>query len=227
MFKKFVALVLAVVISAGTIPASAATYKGVDINGDGKIDIRDVIQLAAHVKGKRTLSANAVKKADLSGDGIININDVIKLAAYIKGGNTSTQKTTKELADELATLVNKERRSRGLKAYVYSSELSAAAAKRAQEIAKKYDQVRPNGTQCFTVLSEYGIKYTSAGENIAYGQTTPTIAFNSFMNSAPHRSNMMNANMTYMGIGVYRGSDGTMYWAQFFANGSGMTGKQI
>lgn len=227
MFKKFVALVLAVVISAGCIPASAATNKGVDINGDGKINVTDVVQLAAFVKGKRTMSASVQKKADLNGDGKINVTDIIKLAAYIKGVQPVKQKTTKQLADELATLVNKERRSRNIKAYVYSSELSAAAAKRAQEISRVYDHTRPNGTTCFTVLSEYGISYTSAGENIAYGQTTPTIAFNSFLNSAPHRSNMLNTNMTYMGIGVYRGSDGTLYWAQLFASGSGMSGSQI
>ena len=227
MFKKMIAFVLAVVMSASCISTSAATLRGADINGDGKINITDLTRLAAFVKGKRSLSASAQKKADLNGDGKVNITDVTLMAAYIKGGKSAGQKTNKELADELAVLVNKERRSRGLKAYVYSSELSSAAAKRAQEISKSYGHYRPDGRECFTVLAEYGISVTSAGENIAYGYDTAQSACDAFMNSAPHRSSILDANKTYMGMGAYRASDGTIYWAQLFASGSGMSGKQV
>jgi uncharacterized protein YkwD len=227
MFKKFVALVLAVVISAGCIPASAATFRGVDLNGDGQINVTDLVKMAAAVKGKRALSANAQKKADLNGDGKVNVTDIVMLAAYIKGGKTTDKKSNSALADELAVLVNKERRSRNLKAYVYSPELSAAAAKRAQEISKSYGHNRPDGRECFTVLAEYGISVTSAGENIAYGYDSAQSACNAFMNSAPHRSSILDANKTYMGMGAYRASNGTIYWAQLFASGRGMSGSQV
>lgn len=227
MIKKIIALVLAMVMSAGCISASAATFRGADINGDSKINVTDLVRMAAFVKGKRTMSTSAQKKADLNGDGKINITDIVMQAAFIKGGKTSGQKTDRDLADELAVLVNKERRSRGLKAYVYSSELSAAAAKRAQEISKSYGHNRPDGRECFTVLAEYGISVTSAGENIAYGFDTAQSACDAFMNSAPHRSSILDANKTYMGMGAYRASDGTTYWAQLFASGSGMSGKQV
>ncbi|SFC60459.1 CAP domain-containing protein [Ruminococcus albus] len=227
MFKKMIAFVLAVVMSAGCISASAATFRGVDINGDGKINVTDLVKMAAFVKGKRTISASAQKKADLNSDGKVNVTDLVMQAAFIKGGKTNDQKINKELADELAVLVNKERRSRGLNAYLYSSELSAAASKRAQEISKSYGHNRPDGRECFTVLAEYGISVTSAGENIAYGFNTAQSACDAFMNSAPHRSSILDANKTYMGMGAYRASDGTVYWAQLFANGSGMSGKQV
>ena len=77
------------------------------------------------------------------------------------------------------------------------------------------------------VLAEYGISVTSAGENIAYGFDTARSACDAFMNSAPHRSSILDANKTYMGMGAYRASDGTTYWAQLFASGSGMSGKQV
>lgn len=227
MYKKMIAFVLAALMSAGCITAGAATSGKVDINGDGKVNVTDIVKIASHIKGKSRLSAAAQKKADLNGDGTINVTDIVILASSIKGVKNNDQNSTKALADELASLVNKERRSRGLKAYVYSSELSAAAAKRAQEISRVFDHTRPDGRSCFTVLGEYGISVTAAGENIAYGQSSPKSAFDSFMNSAPHRSSMLDANKTYMGIGVYRGHDGTLYWAQLFANGSGMSGYQI
>ena len=52
MIKKMIALVLAMVMSAGCISASAATFRGADINGDSKINVTDLVRMAAFVKGK-------------------------------------------------------------------------------------------------------------------------------------------------------------------------------
>ena len=56
-----------------------------DVNNDNKINITDVILVAAHVKGKKLLSGTSIKAADVNKDGKINITDVTKIAAHIKG----------------------------------------------------------------------------------------------------------------------------------------------
>ncbi|SFC59959.1 dockerin type I repeat-containing protein [Ruminococcus albus] len=56
-----------------------------DVNGDSKINITDITLVAAHVKGKRILSAEKQKAADVNKDGKINITDITKIAAHVKG----------------------------------------------------------------------------------------------------------------------------------------------
>ena len=62
----------------------ALAKKG-DINGDGKINNTDIIKLAAHVKGKKTLDKYSLNAADVNGDKKVNNTDVIQLAAHVKG----------------------------------------------------------------------------------------------------------------------------------------------
>ena len=54
-----------------------------DMNGDNKVNVTDIIKIAAHIKGKRLLPDPSA--ADFNKDGKINVTDIIKLAAHIKG----------------------------------------------------------------------------------------------------------------------------------------------
>ena len=112
-------------------------------------------------------------------------------------------------------LVNKYRKQNGLASVKLDSALSDAASTRAKEIVSSFSHTRPNGSSCFTVLSENGISYNGAGENIAYGQSSPDEVMTAWMNSAGHRANILNASFTRLGVGVYE-SGGTLYWAQLF-----------
>lgn len=56
-----------------------------DLNGDGKINITDVIILRRYVSGLITLDADKLAAADLNGDGKVNITDVIILRRYVSG----------------------------------------------------------------------------------------------------------------------------------------------
>lgn len=121
-----------------------------------------------------------------------------------------------EYAEQVAVLVNKERSAYGLQPVKVSPILSEAANIRAGELKDSFSHTRPNGTSCFTAMSELGIQYRSAAENIAYGQKTPEIVMNAWMNSSGHRANILNEKMEYIGVGViYR--NGVYYWSQFFA----------
>lgn len=121
-----------------------------------------------------------------------------------------------EYAEQVAVLVNKERNAYGLQPVKISPTLSEAANIRAGELKENFSHTRPNGTSCFTAMSELGIQYRAAAENIAYGQKNPESVMNAWMNSSGHRANILNEKMEYIGVGViYR--DGVYYWSQFFA----------
>lgn len=122
-----------------------------------------------------------------------------------------------EYAKQVAILVNRERSSYGLQPVKYSPLLSEAANVRSSELRKNFSHTRPNGTSCFTVLKEFDISYFSAAENIAYGQRTPEIVMNAWMNSSGHRANILNKNTEYIGVGVVY-SNGIYYWIQLFAS---------
>ena len=118
-------------------------------------------------------------------------------------------------ANAVLNLVNKYRKQNGLASVKLDSALSGAASTRAKEIVSSFSHTRPNGSSCFTVLSENGISYNGAGENIAYGQSSPDEVMTAWMNSAGHRANILNASFTRLGVGVYE-SGGTLYWTQLF-----------
>ncbi|MCH5210631.1 MAG: CAP domain-containing protein [Oscillospiraceae bacterium] len=118
-------------------------------------------------------------------------------------------------AYQVIELVNAERAKYGLSALSADTTLMNAAHKRAVETVTSFSHTRPNGTKFSTVLSEYGVSYRTAGENIAYGQRTPQDVVNSWMNSSGHRANILNSSYTKIGVGCYK-SGSTYYWSQLF-----------
>ena len=120
-----------------------------------------------------------------------------------------------DFASQVAALVNAERAKYGLSALTVDTNVQQAALVRAKETAQSFSHTRPNGSSFSTALTEAGVSYRTAGENIAYGQTTPQQVMNAWMNSSGHRANILNANYTTIGVG-YTVINGTAYWAQLF-----------
>src|SRR5947209_19244312 len=54
------------------------------------------------------------------------------------------------------------------------------------------------------------------GENIAWGQRTPAAVMTAWMNSAPHKANILNCAAKALGVGVATKADATPYWPQAF-----------
>ena len=117
--------------------------------------------------------------------------------------------------NEVLRLVNKHRASNGLSPVSLDNAISSAADIRAKEIVRSFSHTRPDGRSCFSVLSDSGISYNGAGENIAYGQDNPEEVMTAWMNSEGHRANILNGSFTKLGVGVYS-SGGTVYWVQLF-----------
>lgn len=119
-------------------------------------------------------------------------------------------------ANQVVDLVNKERTKAGLPALTVDSGAAAAAQTRAKEIVSSFSHTRPDGSAFNTALSAAGVNYSGAGENIAYGQTTPEQVMDGWMNSAGHRANILNGSFTSIGVGHHQDASGVDYWTQLF-----------
>ena len=119
-------------------------------------------------------------------------------------------------ANQVVKLVNEERAKAGLSPLSVNSKAANAAQTRAREIEKSFSHTRPDGSSFNTALTEAGVSFRGAGENIAYGQTTPQQVMEGWMNSSGHRANILNANYTSIGVGHYKNGAGVDYWTQLF-----------
>ncbi len=136
-------------------------------------------------------------------------------ANYLSMTQTSTG--VENYPREVLRLVNIERAKAGLPAFTTTQPLTSAADKRAKEITSAFSHTRPNGSNFFTVLREYGVPFRTSGENIAYGQKTPQQVVSTWMGSPGHRRNILNPRFTKIGIGFAQ-SKGRNYWTQEFTN---------
>lgn len=131
--------------------------------------------------------------------------------------DTTNSDFTKEQL-EVLEIVNKERKSNGLKPLTLNKELSSVATIKSQDMIDKgyFDHTSPTYGSPFDMMKSFGISYKAAGENIAKGQKTPSEVMNSWMNSSGHRANILSSNFTELGVGIAKDSKGTIYWTQMF-----------
>lgn len=122
--------------------------------------------------------------------------------------------------------INSRRAAAGLNPIFFSETLSRAARIRAEELMSNMSHTRPDGTMCFTVLSEVSsYTFRSYAENIAAGPETALSAVTTFMNSELHRSNILSAEMTSVGLATFvvkptddNASGYRIYWVEMFAD---------
>jgi uncharacterized protein YkwD len=138
-----------------------------------------------------------------------------ELAAIPVTNRTVTARDTSGYIAEVVRLVNQERSKRGLGELKMFPRLNRAAAIRADEVIVSWGHPRPDGSDITTLFSQLGIKWSSIGENIAKGQTTPEMVVNGWMNSEGHRENILKPEYKYIGVGVAE-SNGKLHWAQLF-----------
>lgn len=139
----------------------------------------------------------------------ININQIIKIP---------TIGDIQKLEKEVVTLVNKERTKKGLAPLKANWELSRVARYKSDDMATKnyFSHTSPTYGSPFTMMTNFGVKYTTAGENIAMGQQTAASVMSSWMNSPGHKANILSVNFTEIGVGAAKKNNGTIYWTQQF-----------
>lgn len=127
--------------------------------------------------------------------------------------NSDSSSSSSNYAEQVLELVNKERADAGVSALSLDDNLCKAAQVRAKEISESFSHTRPDGSSCFTVLNSYGISYSGAGENIAYGSSTSSGVMKQWMNSSGHRANILNSKWKKIGVGY---DPSTKCWVQLF-----------
>ena len=120
-----------------------------------------------------------------------------------------------EYEQEVIRLVNEIRAERGLSALSYDWELGRVARYKSQDMSDNgyFSHTSPTYGSPFQMMKSFGVRYKSAGENIARGQRTPQAVVDAWMSSEGHRANILNASFTHIGVGYV--SDGK-YWTQMF-----------
>ena len=155
---------------------------------------------------------------------IISANTQIKNPALIYPGqkiNIPTVTTTTQ-ENEVVRLVNAERAKSGLPALKTNWELSRVARYKSADMANKgyFSHNSPTYGTPFQMMENFGLRFTAAGENIAYGQRTPAEVMRDWMNSPGHRSNIMSGSFSEIGVGLAKNKNGVCYWTQMFIRAS-------
>ena len=131
----------------------------------------------------------------------------------------STPSNVSSIESEVVRLVNAERSKQGLSPLKMSAELSKVARTKSQDMADKnyFSHTSPTYGSPFDMMKQFGIKYNTAGENIAKGYDSAQSVVTGWMNSPGHRANILSPNFGTIGVG-YVEKNGTTYWTQMFTN---------
>lgn len=145
----------------------------------------------------------------------------VSLRSYSSAYNQRAQEQWEiDYCNQVFDLTNQIRAEYGLSPLQKLDSLTAAAADRAWETTVYNSHTRPDGTSCFTVLSDYGLNMAGRGENLAVWHDTPQKAVNSWMNNAAHRNIILNPDFKYLGVGFYYVENDPKgnyyYWEQLY-----------
>lgn len=134
------------------------------------------------------------------------------------GGSTNT--TTSQLTadeQEVFDLINAKRVANGLSTLKIDDELQNVARIKAKDMVDNnyFSHNSPIYGSPFDMIKNFGIRYKTAGENIA-GNSSNSGAVNAWMNSEGHRANILNSSFNYTGVGVVKSPKYGKVYVQMF-----------
>ncbi|MCT4563143.1 MAG: SafA/ExsA family spore coat assembly protein [Maledivibacter sp.] len=126
--------------------------------------------------------------------------------------------TVKAIEKEVVRLTNIQRQNYGLPPLKHNWQLSRVARYKSDDMRNKgyFSHTSPTYGSPFKMITDFGIRYSTAGENIAMGQRTAQDVVTGWMNSSGHRANILSKNFTEIGVGYSKNSSGRTYWTQMF-----------
>lgn len=85
-----------------------------------------------------------------------------------------------------------------------NAQLANAAQSKANDMVTRdyWSHETPDGQQPWVFVTNAGYQYLSAGENLAYGFSTSNGTVTGWMNSPPHKANLLSDNFTEVGFGI-------------------------
>ena len=124
-----------------------------------------------------------------------------------------------DLEAKMLQMVNAERAKRGLSILKADPEIQVVARAHSKDMFARgyFSHVTPEGTGPFDRMRAGGIRFLSAGENLALAQTL-SIAHTGLMNSPGHRANILQPTFGRLGIGILDGGIHGIMITQNFRN---------
>jgi uncharacterized protein YkwD len=129
----------------------------------------------------------------------------------------------RSVAQQVAVQLNQQRAANGLGALQLSPTLTASAEWKSLHMAyygyfDHSDPAPPIARTAGQRMIDCGYTNPGIGENIAEGFNTVSSVMDAWMNSTGHRTNILGASFTVMGIGVAVDVNGAYFWTVDFAS---------
>jgi uncharacterized protein YkwD len=124
---------------------------------------------------------------------------------------------TTQLEGDIVYLTNKQRELHGCKAVHIDARLAAAAAAHSAYMARKGVLNHTGANGASFISRDQAARYPHPlAENIAFDYRTGVDVVKAWLDSPPHRANLLNCDATTIGVGVTLAADGTPYIVQDF-----------
>ncbi|MFD0264994.1 CAP domain-containing protein [Streptomyces sp. NPDC127106] len=116
---------------------------------------------------------------------------------------------------QILALVNQERAAVGCPALTLNAKLTAAAQSHSQDMAAhaNMSHTGSDGSDPGQRITRAGYTWSTYGENVAYGYSTPAAVMEGWMNSPGHKRNILDCSFKEIGIGYAQPNH---YWTQDF-----------
>jgi uncharacterized protein YkwD len=115
--------------------------------------------------------------------------------------------------NQMFSLVNSERQNGGVEALSQDAKLAEVARAHCRDMFARgyFSHYTPEGKSPFDRMSEAGVEFNFAGENLALAPDT-VLAMRGLMNSPGHKANILSKDFRKIGVGVI---DGGVYGEMF------------
>lgn len=119
---------------------------------------------------------------------------------------------------QLFDLTNATRVQHGLSILTWNERVRETARDHSVDMAVNhyFDHQNLEGQSPFDRMQEDQVVFTSAGENLAYGQFSSIFAHEGLMNSLGHRENILRTEYEFLGVGVAFNTESQPYYTENF-----------
>ena len=131
----------------------------------------------------------------------------------------SSPKVREDLEAKMLLLVNEERKKAGVNPLAGDPELTIVARSHSKDMFAKgyFSHVTPDGKSPYDRIRNAGVRFLTAGENLALAQTL-SMAHKGLMNSPGHKANILEPKFGRVGIGILDGGVYGLMVTQNFRN---------
>lgn len=128
--------------------------------------------------------------------------------------------SAKEIAERVSKVValhNEARAKEKLNSLEVSPKLTKAAQRHADDMARRGEMSHKgsDGTMPADRIKAAGYNYRRSGENVAYGRWTTDRLMQGWMDSPPHKKNILGS-YSQIGVACAIAEDGRSYWCVTF-----------